>query len=75
MAFCILTAPGQKELKPEGDHAPAHERVCRNRLLKKDVSDGTRLCPVGNVKERHIILINKLGLVDSYVSISEVQLE
>ncbi|HSW35975.1 MAG TPA: hypothetical protein VLH18_05155 [Candidatus Limnocylindrales bacterium] len=38
--------------------------------------DGTYFQTVGNVKERHIRLINKLGLaIGSYAAISEVQQE
>ncbi|HSW36242.1 MAG TPA: hypothetical protein VLH18_06535 [Candidatus Limnocylindrales bacterium] len=38
--------------------------------------DGTYFPTVGNVNDRHIRLINKLGLaIDSYATISEVQQE
>jgi len=38
--------------------------------------DGTLFQSVGNIKDRHRMLINKLGLaVGSYAPISEVQLE
>ena len=41
-----------------------------------EMLDGTCFRTVGNLKERHIMLINKLGLaVGSYANLSEVQLE
>ncbi len=44
--------------------------------LEKEMLDGTYFQTVGDVKERHIRLINKFGLaIGSYAAISEVQRE
>ena len=41
-----------------------------------EMPDGTTFQTVGNVKKRHIKMINILGLaIDSYTSIVEVELE
>jgi len=41
-----------------------------------EMLDGTHFQTVGNVRERHIRLINKLGLaIGGYAAIAEVQLE
>lgn len=76
MAYCILEDLAKKNLSPKGTTHQLMKEFAGIVFSEGEMLDGTCFRTVGNVKERHIILIIKLGLaVGSYASISEVQLE
>jgi transposase len=76
MAYCILEHLAKKNLSPKGTTHQLMKEFAGIVFSEGEMLDGTCFRTVGNVKERHILLIIKLGLaVGSYASISEVQLE
>jgi len=76
MAYCILEHLAKQNLNPK---ATTHQLMKAFAVIvfsEREMLDGTCFQTVGNIKDRHMMLINKLGLaVGSYAPISEVQLE
>ena len=76
MAYCILEHLAKKNLDPKATTNLLMKEFAAIVFSAGEMLDGTQFQTVGNVKERHIRLINKLGLaIGSYAAISEVQLE
>ena len=76
MAYCTLEHLAKQNLDPKATTNPLMKEFAAIVYSEGEMLDGTYFQTVGNVKERHIRLINKLGLaIGSYAAISEVQLE
>jgi transposase len=76
MAYCILEHLAKQNLDPKATTNLLMKEFAAIVFSVGEMLDGTSFQTVGNVKERHIRLINKLGLaIGSYAAISEVQLE
>jgi transposase len=76
MAYCILEHLAKQNLDPKATTNLLMKEFAAIVFSVGEMLDGTPFHTVGNVKERHIRLINKLGLaIGSYAAISEVQLE
>jgi len=76
MAYCILEHLAKQNLDPKATTNLLMKEFAAIVFSAGEMLDGTQFQTVGNVKERHIRLINKLGLaIGSYAAISEVQLE
>ncbi len=76
MAYCILEHLAKQNLDPKATTNLLMKEFTAIVYSEGEMLDGTHFQTVGNVKERHIRLINKLGLaIGSYAAISEVQLE
>lgn len=76
MAYCILEHLAKKNLAPKATTNLLMKEFAAIVFSAGEMLDGTQFQTVGNVKERHIRIINKLGLaIGSYATISEVRLE
>ena len=76
MAYCILEHLAKQNLNPKATTHQLMKEFAAIVFSEGEMLDGTCFQTVGNIKERHMMLINKLGLaVGSYSPISEVQLE
>ena len=76
MAYCILEHLAKENLDQKATTHQLMKEFAGIVFSEGEMLDGTSFQTVGNVKERHIKLIYKLGLaVGSYASIAEVQLE
>ena len=76
MAYCILEHLAKQNLNPKATTHQLMKEFAAIVFSEGEMLDGTYFQTVGNVKERHIMLINKLGLaIGSYAAIAEVQLE
>jgi transposase len=76
MAYCILEHLAKQNLNPKATTHQLMKEFAAIVFSEGEMLDGTYFQTVGNVKERHIKLINKLGLaIGSYAAIAEVQLE
>jgi transposase len=76
MAYCILEHLAKQNLDPKATTNLLMKEFAAIVYSEGEMLDGTHFQTVGNVKDRHILLINKLGLaIGSYAAISEVQLE
>lgn len=76
MAYCILEHLAKQNLNPKATTHQLMKEFAAIVFSEGEMLDGTYFQTVGNVKERHIELINKLGLaIGSYAVINEVLLE
>ena len=76
MAYCILEYLAKQNLNPKATTHQLMQEFAAIVFSEGEMLDGTCFQTVGNVKERHIELINKLGLaIGSYADIAEVQRE
>lgn len=76
MAYCILEHLAKKNLDPKATSHQLMKEFAAIVFSEGEMLDGTYFQTVGNVKERHIQLIIKLGLaIGSYAAISEVRQE
>ena len=76
MAYCILEHLAKENVNPKATTHQLMKEFAGIVFSEGEMLDGTCFRTVGNLKERHIMLINKLGLaVGSYANLSEVQLE
>jgi len=76
MAYCILEHLTKQNINPKGTTHQLMKEFAAIVFSEGEMLDGTYFYTVGNVKERHILLVNKLGLaVGSYATLSEVQRE
>jgi hypothetical protein len=76
MAYCILEHLAKQNLDPKATTNLLMKEFAAIVYSEGEMLDGTHFQTVGNVKDRHIRLINKLGLaIGSYAAISEVRLE
>ena len=76
MAYCTLEHLAKQNINPKATTHQLMKEFAGIVFSEGEMLDGTSFQTVGNVKERHIQLINKLGLaIGSYASIAEVQLE
>jgi len=76
MVYCILEHLAKQNLDPKATTNLLMKEFAAIVFSLGEILDGTSFQTVGNVKERHIRLINKLGLaIGSYADISEAQLE
>ena len=76
MAYCILEHLAKENVSPKATTHQLMKEFAGIVFSEGEMLDGTCFRTVGNVKERHIQLINKLGLaVGSYANLSAVQLE
>jgi hypothetical protein len=76
MAYCILEHLIKQNIDPKGTTHQLMKEFAAIVFSEGEMLDGTYFYTVGNVKERHIRLIYKLGLaVGSYAVLSEVQQE
>ncbi len=76
MAYCILEHLAKQHLDPKATTHQLMKEFAAIFCSEGEMLDGTHFQTVGNVKGRHIRLINKLGMaIGSYAAISEVQLE
>lgn len=76
MAYCILEYLIKQNINPKGTTHQLMKEFTAIVFSEGEMLDGTYFYTVSNVKERHMLLINRLGLaVGSYAGISEVQLE
>jgi hypothetical protein len=76
MAYCILEHLAKQNLNPKATTHQLMKEFASIVFSEGEMLDGTHFQTVGNVKERHIELINKLGLaIGSYAVINEVLLE
>jgi transposase len=74
MAYCILDHLIKQNIDPKGTTHQLMKEFAAIVFSEGEMFDGTCFYTVGNVKERHIQLIYKLGLaVGSYAVLSEVQ--
>ena len=73
MAYCILEHLAKQNLDPKATTHQLMKEFAAIVFSEGEMLDGTCFQTVGNVKERHIQLINKLGLATgSYAAIDEV---
>ena len=76
MAYCILEYLIKQNINPKGTTHQLMKEFTAIVFSEGEMLDGTYFYTVSNVKERHMLLINKLGLaVGSYAALLEVQLE
>jgi len=76
MAYCILEYLIKQNINPKGTTHQLMKEFTAIVFSEGEMLDGTYFYTVSNVKERHMLLVNKLGLaIGSYALISEVQLE
>ncbi|RJX24500.1 MAG: hypothetical protein C4554_08970 [Dethiobacter sp.] len=76
MVYCILEHLAKQNLNPKATTHQLMKEFAAIVFSEGEMLDGTYFQTVGNVKERHIELINKLGLATgSYAAIFEVQRE
>lgn len=76
MAYCILEHPAKQNLDPEATTHHLIKEFAAIVFSEGEMLDGTCFQTVGNDKEHHIGLINKLGLaIGSYAATGKVQLE
>lgn|GEM_PF-3518526 len=73
MTYCILEHLAKKNVNPQATTHQLMKEFAGIVFSEGEMLNGTCFRTVGNVKERHIRLINKLGLaVGSYAAIAEV---
>jgi transposase len=76
MAYCILEFLIKQNIDPKGTTHQLMKEFTAIVFSEGEMLDGTYFYTVSNVKERHMLLIKRLGLaIGSYADISEVQLE
>jgi transposase len=76
MAYCILEYLIKQNINSKGTTHQLMKEFAAIVFSEGEMLDGTYFYTVSNVKERHMLLVNKLGLaVGSYAALSEVQLE
>ncbi len=76
MAYCILEYLIKQNINSKGTTHQLMKEFTAIVFSEGEMLDGTYFYTVSNVKERHMLLINKLGLaVGSYAALLEVQLE
>ncbi|MDY6827651.1 MAG: hypothetical protein SVV67_10920 [Bacillota bacterium] len=76
MAYCILEHLAKQKLDPKATTNLLMKEFAAIVYSAGEMLDGTQFQTVGNVKDRLIRIINKLGLASgSYAAISEVRLE
>ncbi len=73
MAYCILEHLAKQNLDPKATTHRLMKEFAAIVFSEGEMLDGTYFQTVGNVKEHHIRLINKLGLaIGRYEAIAEV---
>jgi len=76
MAYCILEYLIKQNINPKGTTHQLMKEYTAIVFSEGEMLDGTYFSTVSNVKERHMLIISRLGLaIGSYAGISEVQLE
>lgn len=76
MAYCTLEYLIKQNIDPKGTTHQLMKDFMGIVFSEGEMLDGTYFYTVGNVKERHMLLVNRLGLaIGSYAALSEVQLE
>ena len=76
MAYCILEFLIKQNIDPKGTTHQLMKEFTAIVFSEGEMLDGTYFYTVSNVKERHMLLIKRLGLaIGSYADISEVRLE
>ena len=76
MAYCILEHLAKKNVNPKATTHQLMKEFVSIVFSEGEMQDGTCFYTVGNVREKHIRLIERLGLaVGSYSSLDKVRLE